>query len=245
MTEKFTEETSRNLGHYVYRLIDPRNGRTFYIGKGQGNRVFAHVLAADKLEIETYDDEDSNELPLKLDVITKIRDAGLQPIHIIHRHGMSRESALEVEAALIDATPGLTNIQSGHGSNERGPAHVDQLAKQYGTTEIEFNPSHKLLLIKIRPETVEQRGTYEGVRRSWRINTKRAKRADYVLAIVDGICCGVFVADTWQASKDVPGRYEFDGPKDEAPVSTIYNGKRIPRRLRKPGMASPILYEGY
>ena len=52
MTEKFTEDMSRNLGHYVYRLIDPRNGRTFYIGKGQGNRVFAHVLAADKLEIE-------------------------------------------------------------------------------------------------------------------------------------------------------------------------------------------------
>ncbi len=28
---------------YVHRLIDPRNGETFYVGKGQGNRVFAHI----------------------------------------------------------------------------------------------------------------------------------------------------------------------------------------------------------
>ena len=39
MTESFTDEVSSRLGHYVYRLIDPRNGKTFYIGMGQGNRV--------------------------------------------------------------------------------------------------------------------------------------------------------------------------------------------------------------
>ena len=26
------------LKTYVYRLIDPRNGETFYVGKGKGNR---------------------------------------------------------------------------------------------------------------------------------------------------------------------------------------------------------------
>lgn len=158
---------------------------------------------------------------------------------------MSRESALEVEAALIDATPGLANVLSGHGSNERGPAHVDQLVDQYGATEIEFKPIHKLLIIKVKPETVEERGIYDAVRRSWRVNKQRAEEAKYVLAIVDGICHGVFVVDTWQESKEIPGRYEFRGREAEEAVSTIYKGRRIPDRMRKPGMASPILYEGY
>ena len=39
----FPPDVSRRLRKYVYRLIDPRNGETFYVGKGEGNRVFAHI----------------------------------------------------------------------------------------------------------------------------------------------------------------------------------------------------------
>ena len=39
----FTKCVAGQLKHYVYRLIDPRNGETFYIGKGTGNRGFAHA----------------------------------------------------------------------------------------------------------------------------------------------------------------------------------------------------------
>ena len=38
----FSPEISEKLKFYVYHLIDPRNGETFYVGKGKGNRVFAH-----------------------------------------------------------------------------------------------------------------------------------------------------------------------------------------------------------
>lgn len=41
---EFSQETINKIGYYVYRLIDPRNGQTFYVGKG--NRVFQHVLGA-------------------------------------------------------------------------------------------------------------------------------------------------------------------------------------------------------
>ena len=34
------------MNYYVYRLIDPRNGETFYVGKGKGNRVFQHMKGA-------------------------------------------------------------------------------------------------------------------------------------------------------------------------------------------------------
>ena len=41
--EFFPPEIARRLKTYVYRLIDPRNGETFYVGKGRGDRVFAHI----------------------------------------------------------------------------------------------------------------------------------------------------------------------------------------------------------
>ena len=36
---KFSDTVCRELGNYVYRLVDPRNGETFYVGKGVNNRV--------------------------------------------------------------------------------------------------------------------------------------------------------------------------------------------------------------
>ena len=32
--------------YYVYRLVDPRNMQTFYVGKGSGDRVFQHAKEA-------------------------------------------------------------------------------------------------------------------------------------------------------------------------------------------------------
>lgn len=40
---RFSDTVIEKLQFYVYRLIDPRNGETFYVGRGRGNRVFDHV----------------------------------------------------------------------------------------------------------------------------------------------------------------------------------------------------------
>ncbi|MCH7911203.1 MAG: hypothetical protein IIB38_16510 [Candidatus Hydrogenedentes bacterium] len=41
--DRFPPGVAEHLKWYVYRLIDPRNGQTFYVGKGKGDRVFAHI----------------------------------------------------------------------------------------------------------------------------------------------------------------------------------------------------------
>ena len=57
---QFNSLTKQYLGYYVYALVDPRDGKIFYVGKGHDDRVFAHARAAlkpndivpsDKIEI--------------------------------------------------------------------------------------------------------------------------------------------------------------------------------------------------
>ncbi len=79
--------------YYVYRLIDPRNGETFYVGKGKDNRVFQHAKAEPGAI--------ADELTEKLKRIREIRNTGFEVAHVIRRHGMDEDTAFEVEAALI------------------------------------------------------------------------------------------------------------------------------------------------
>ncbi len=43
MAEQFSQKTQEELKYYVYTLIDPRDNKIFYVGKGKGNRVFYHI----------------------------------------------------------------------------------------------------------------------------------------------------------------------------------------------------------
>lgn len=82
--DAFPTGVAEKLKTYVYRLIDPRNGETFYVGKARGDRVFAHVRGEQKLE--------GDELDNKLKRIREIQLAGFEVAHVIHRHGMDDTS---------------------------------------------------------------------------------------------------------------------------------------------------------
>ena len=237
MTEqmRFPEEVCAKLGNYVYRLIDPRNGETFYVGKGRNNRVFDH--AAGMADVAADADQ---QLGAKLDRFRAIKNLGLEVIHVILRHEIPDESVFEVEAALIDAYAGLTNIQGGHASSARGPMNHLELIDKYSLPEFPPDPTHALILININKleDRSDRRAIYNLVRYCWRISKARAERAEYVLAVVRGVVVGAFRPRQWMQAtpENFPDIAYADGSEshrvgfvgEDAPddIWELYVGKR-------------------
>ena len=234
---EFTAEISKELGNYVYRLIDPRNGETFYVGKGKGNRVFSH--AKGNIQEDTKYEKESR--------IREIQLSGFKVSHVIHRHGMDTNTALEVEAALIDAYPGLTNIMNGQGNNDFGVMHAKEIIQRYCAEEAEFK--HKVLLISVNKSALDN-SLYEAVRYAWRLDKKNAEKANVVLATVQGLIVGAFVVDKWleannnnfPGKENIPGRYGFIGIEAPSDIKKLYIGKVLPPKYRKRGASNPIKY---
>jgi len=241
-SDSFPAGVAARLKTYVYRLIDPRNGETFYVGKGQSNRVFSHIRAEQNLE--------GDDLDNKIKRIREIRLAGFEVAHVIHRHGMDERTAFEVEAAVIDAYPGLTNIAGGTGGSDYGAMHAKEIIRRYSAEPAVFR--HKALLISVNRSAAE-RSLYDATRYAWKISKPKAKQAEVILATMQGLIVGAFIAHDWleATAANFPGRAEFDGVSGrlgfvgkEAPdeIKRLYVGKRVPDEYRKRGAANPIKY---
>jgi hypothetical protein len=232
----FPPGVAEKLKTYVYRLIDPRNGETFYVGKGQGNRVFAHIR-------EQVEEDDPNN---KLRRIRDVRLAGFEVAHVIHRHGMDEKTALEVEAALIDAYPGLTNIAGPFGS-DYGAMHAREIIRRYAAEPAVFQ--HKAMLISVN-RSAAGNSLYEATRYAWKVRLSKAQEAEVILATLQGLIVGAFIPQAWLPAtganfpgrEDVPGRFGFVGEEAPPRIRNEYVGKRVPDEYRKRGSANPIKY---
>jgi hypothetical protein len=244
--DKFPAGIAERIKWYVYRLIDPRNGETFYIGKGKGDRVFDHSKAA--LAVGANEDA----VDLKFQRIKDIWAAGLEVAHVIHRHNIETETiAFQIEAALIDAYPGLTNRVGGHGSDEFGVRHVDEIVKDYRAEP--FIPHEPLILINITQSYKEDGlSIYNAVRGCWRIDPKKAAASKLILAHRRGLVVGAFrpiggwipatTADFPWLGDSMSNRYGFVGEPAESETWTEYVGKRVPDEYRVKGAANPIRF---
>lgn len=188
----FSSSIQEKLDRYVYRLVDPRTDNTFYVGKGIGNRMFQHDQAA----------TNAGQSNGTIERIREIEADGKQVVHAVHRHGLTEEQALEVEAALIDAygLENLTNVVPGIDS-ERGNMTVDEIKSLYEPETAEID--EPAILIKVNRlwyRGIPEDELYAITRGYWncRPNNRRIKPR-YALSINDGIVRQVYeIVGDWQ-----------------------------------------------
>ena len=245
---KLSDPVHERLKFYVYRLIDRRDGVTFYVGKGVGGRILQHVKDARQLQMETR----------KLDRIRAIEAAGSTVSYLIHRHGLSEKEAFEVEAALIDAYPEALNDADGHHNQDRGCMPLAELIAIHDPPKVTIDVPG--VLINIGQEwhrglSDDPAKLYERTRRYWACDPERHKAAKYAFAVSRGVIREVYTIDRWthhdmrtieydDGRTKTPMhqlkrlfRWAFEGAP--APEMAHYVGKLVdpPRKL---GDANPI-----
>ena len=167
----------------------------------------------------------------------------------MHRHGVDSENAAyAVEAALIDAYPGLTNQALGHGSGDYGCRHVEEIIQQYEAEP--FEVGEPLVLISMHATFEQGRSIYDAVRYAWKVNLAKVTERRLVLANNRGTVVGAFRPSRWlEATREnfpqwnpIEGRYGFEGEEAEESILKKYVGKLVPEQYRLQGAANPIKY---
>lgn len=204
----FSQSVIEQIHYYVYCLVDPRNRKIFYIGKGCGNRVFQHA------ENAICNSDDS----LKSAIICDILAEGLRVEHYILRHKLSEEQAYIVESTLIDLLTYnkfntqsiLANIQAGHHQWDEGIKSAEEINQLYDCKPLKIDTRDKLIVVNLsntykgtRNERIYRRDSmYEKARKYWKLNIHKAQNADYVLAVYKGVVRAVFKPTKWEEITD-------------------------------------------
>lgn len=230
----FSQSVIEQLGFYVYFLKDPRDDEIFYVGKGVGNRVFNHLACA----VET---DGATE---KLARIRDISESGNQVIHYILRHGLTEESAFEIEAALIDfvGMDNLSNLQGGHYSSDYGLKTSDEISAMYEAVKLETDfPAILININKLYKREMTDQELYDATRKAWVIG-KRRYNAKYAVATYKGLTREVYEIETWYPIEvRNKQRWGFDGHIAASEVRESLRYKSINSYFQK-GAANPIKY---
>ena len=237
--QHFDEKTSKKLDHYVYALLD--EGKIFYVGKGQGNRLFQHI------QEEIPEDQEGSK---KLQKIRDIKQAGKEVGHVIVRHGLNKNEALRLEATIIDLwnfeKKGLTNKNEGHQTIDNGIMTAEHAYRKYNAVPIETF-DEPLIIININKtyrRNSGPNGIYAATRGDWTLDRSHAEKAVYGLAEYQGLIVGVFRIDQWE-EVDVPKgkrrRIRFSGEVAPDEVRDKYLNKSV-AHLKKRGQSFPVRY---
>jgi hypothetical protein len=243
---QFDSSEIEKLRYYVYVYTDPRNNKPFYVGKGQGNRAFAHLA-------------DTSEC-LKVSRIQEIREAKLSPKIEILAFDLDEATAFKVEAAAIDLIgfENLTNAQIGHHARKYGRRSIDTIHAELSAIPVpQFE--HDMILIKVNDSFRDASASsafslYDATRGTWSLDRQRVAKIQYVAAVFGGVIREVYRVAAWLPAEstqyldltrsNLPSdRLEFVGKIAEEKIRNLYRWKSVAHMYRK-GARNPILYVG-
>ncbi len=232
---EFSKATIENIGYYVYCLIDSRDKTIFYIGKGCGNRVFAH-------EQEIAEKEKNKR-------IFDIQSAGADVEKYIIRHGLTEIESFHLEAALIDifssqtwSNRQLLNIMGGYHSLDNGLKSVSEIEAFYCAEDITKDEiTHNVLIVNINNTYQKSQDVYEATRKSWLLNTNKVNDIELVISEYKGIFRAIYQPETWKTEIDEKGRsrWLFEGIDVSKDYPQYLNKNNS---FKKRGMANPVCY---
>lgn len=235
---KLNQSTIEKLGHYVYLLTNPKTGRVFYVGKGQGNRINQHLLGAYK--------SDTKETQ-KIKIIRDIEKSGKEVRLDILRHGLSKEEAFEIECAMIDyiGIKNLSNLVQGHYHTERGKMQLKDIIIEYEPRAATFSKHKPVILININKRYYPDITPYElreATRKHWYATRALNDGIKIACSVYRGIIREVFVVDRWLFSPEPnKGRVYFKGEVAPKNVRNQYLYKSV-AKYWKQGNQNPIRY---
>jgi len=203
MVDEFDQNTIQHLDAYVYMLIDPRDEKPFYVGKGRANRVFQHMQCALK---------DVDVSIAKYEIIRAINNSPFaSPNHVIVRHGLTDNEAFQIESSLIDSLKllglELSNLVSGHNAADKGIMTAEQIIGLYNSEDLTELPGD-CLIININKKYPKARlagpnAIYNATKGIWAIsksvllNKNDKIKRKYVLSEYRGLIVEVFEVASW------------------------------------------------
>jgi len=256
----FVAGVAEKICCYVYLLIDPRDDAVFYVGKGTGNRCFAHLTEACKTKADSIGDYP------KLALIRDIESAGRTVQIVILRHGLTEHQSLLIEASIIDlltvfAKRKLTNRVDGHNTAERGWMSVADINALYGAVPVTIDPKHRVALIRINrlfePGMTENE-LYEATRKWWKVSSIRRQKGgayapEWAMSVYGGVVRAVYRIEDWEKPPEEDfvnhpereTRWVFRGTRDPR-MEELYLNRDVSSHLRKsetsPYSQTPLRY---
>lgn len=250
--DAFASAVAERIGCYVYLLIDPRDGQLFYVGKGTGDRCFAHLAEARETPADAVGDY------AKLARIREIEATGASVGIDLLRHGLTEREAFLVESAAINllGLAELANRVAGYETAERGRMSVADVNALYGARPVAIDPEHRVVLIRINrlfERGMTDAALYEATRKWWKVGAWARQLGapsapEWAMAVFGGVVRALYRIEAWEPATaaeiaDDPkrsGRWKFRGRRDAA-MEALYLHGDVSGYL---GVSqNPILYE--
>ncbi|MBQ0165449.1 MAG: GIY-YIG nuclease family protein [Bacteroidales bacterium] len=210
-----------NKDYYVYLLVDKsKTNGIFYVGRGCGQRAFAHQKCAC-----------ASHLQQPASTKSKIIQQNPQNLeHVILRSGLTLKEAQELEAATIDllnsgyvsiACQKLTNIQKGQNSHNKGIRSVDGIIKKHKRW---INIPSGCTIISLKVDALSD--TIDNIVKNtlWPLKSDWVKYANLVIIEDEEYVLAVYES-TW--SQDSSGKYNLIGKRQ---LGHKMLGHRVPKR---------------